>query len=131
MDAVERVRHVRAFRATDAFALEAYRVAQTLNAAADPALVREIRRTAVRSGAAVVAASVTEPGGETERRLLEQARSDLIENRYYLYVARRTGLLDLKRYRGLAARQDVALRELEEMLRQRGGPPPRAPPDPR
>ena len=49
MDALDRARHVRAFRATDAFALEAYRITRTLNAAVDPGLVQAIRRSAVHS----------------------------------------------------------------------------------
>jgi four helix bundle protein len=127
MDAVSRDRRLRVFRATDAFALEAYRLSTTLNATAHPGLVGELRRTAVRSGGAVVAASASEPGGEGERQMLERARQDLIENRYYLYLARRIGLVEVKAYRGLTARQDAALRELEALLQRGGDEPPRHP----
>ena len=99
----------------------------TLNAAAHPSLVSELRRTAVRSGGAVVAASASEPGGPGEREMLERARQDLIENRYYLYLARRMGLVDVKAYRGLTARQDAALRELEALLQRRPEDPARHP----
>jgi hypothetical protein len=36
--------------------------------------------------------------------------------RYYLYLARRLGCLDLKAYRQLTALQDIALRELGSVL---------------
>ncbi len=121
-------RRVRAFRATDAFALETYRVSRTVGEAQHRTLLNEIRRAAVRSGGALVAAAGAASGGPTERRFLERARSGLLEGRYYLYVARRVGLLDLKRYRGLTVRQDAALRELDALLGQpssslEGNPP--------
>ena len=109
-----------AFKATDAFAVDAYAVARWLKGGREEGLAAEIRRTAVLSGGAVVAASGSVPGGDQERRHLERARSALIEGRYYLYLARRFGLLDLKRYRGLTLRQDAALRELEAMLGRPG-----------
>ena len=116
MDTLTRDSRIRAFRATDAFAVEAYEVARHLVGSAHGGLAREIRRTAVRSGGAVVAASANARGGAAERGLLERARDDLIESRYYLYLARRFGALDAKRYRALTARQDVALRELDGLL---------------
>ena len=67
----------------------------------------------------MVAASANPAGGPDERRLLERARSELTEGRYYLYLARRLGLLDVKRYRGLTARQDAALREIDRLLQPR------------
>jgi len=109
-------RRVRAFRATDAFALETYRVSRFLDSKTHRSLVDEIRRAVVRSGGALVAASAADPGGADERRYLERARRGLLEGRYYIYIARRIGLLDLKRYRSLTVRQDVALRELDELL---------------
>jgi hypothetical protein len=114
-----------AFRATDAFTVEAYRVAGMLKNAG---LAAEIRRTVVRSGGAIVAASASEPGGPLEREHLERARACLAEGRYYLYLARRFGALDTKRYRALTVRQDAALRELEELIVGRGSRTARAPP---
>jgi len=105
------------FRATDAFAIDAYSASRRLKGGKGKGLAAEIRRTAVESGGAVVAASAAEPGGELERGHLRRARSALIESRYYIYLARRFGLLDLKKYRALALRQDAALRELEGLLR--------------
>jgi four helix bundle protein len=121
MDAVKPDRRMVIFKATDAFAVDAYSIARWLKGEQGSGLAAEIRRTAVASGGAVVAASASEPGGERERRHLERARSALIEGRYYLYLARRFGILDLRRYRALAARQDAALRELDALLRE---PPP-------
>lgn len=116
MDPLGRDRRLRAFRATDAFAVEAYRISSALSSSAHGGLAGEIRRTAVSSGGAVVAASASEPGGPAERTLLRRARSDLMEGRYYLYLARRLGLLELKLYRGLTARQDAAIKELDALL---------------
>jgi hypothetical protein len=117
MEAVVGDRRIRVFKATDAFAVEAYRASRTMNASAHGALVEEIGRSAMRSGGAVVAASANPPGGSAERRLLELARTGLFEGRYYLYLARRMGLIDLRLYRGLTIRQDVALREIDALLR--------------
>jgi hypothetical protein len=121
-------RRIRAFKATDAFAVEAYRASRVLNAATHGPLAEEIVRSAMRSGGAVVAASATAPGGPAERRLLELARTGLFEGRYYLYLARRMGLIDLRIYRGLTVRQDVALRELDGLLRDAAAEDARAPP---
>lgn len=121
-------RRVRAFRAADAFAVEAYRVSAALPVSGPVGLVEAIRRVALRSGGAVVAASANPPGGADERRLLERARCELIEGRYYLYLARRLGLLDVKRYRGLTARQDAALREIDRLLQPRSFAAARRPP---
>jgi four helix bundle protein len=104
------------FKATDAFAVDAYTAARWLKGERGSGLAAEIRRTAVASGGSVVAASASEPGGEQERRHLRRARLALIEGRYYLYLARRFGLLDQRRYRALTARQDAALRELDAVL---------------
>ena len=116
MDFLSGDRRVRAFKATDAFAVEAYRLSASWPSSAPSDVVQAIRRVALRSGASLVAATANPVGGPDERRLLERARSELSEGRYYLYLARRLGLLDMKRYRGLTARQDVALRELDSLL---------------
>jgi four helix bundle protein len=109
-------RRMRAFKAADAFALEAYRASATMSTQHAQVLIDAIRRVALRSGGALVAASGRASGGPQERTLLERAHSELIEGRYYLYLARRLGLLDVKRYRGLTTRQDVALREIDALL---------------
>lgn len=117
MDVVRADRRMSAFKATDAFAVDAYGITRWIKGGSAAGLAAEIRRTAVESGGAVVAASAADPGGEQERRHLQRARAALIEGRYYLYLARRFGLLDLKRYRALTLRQDAALRELDAILR--------------
>ncbi len=111
-----------AFRATDAFAVEAYRASSAMARRADP-LATEIRRMAVASGGAIVAASASDAGGAEERTHLKRARATLLEGRYYLYLARRFGLLDPRRYRTLTVRQDAAMREIERMLRKGGDLP--------
>jgi four helix bundle protein len=127
MDFVRRDRRVRAFKAADAFAVEAYRVSAALPAAAPSGLIEAIRRVALRSGGALVAASTNPAGGPGEQRLLERARAELIEGRYYLDLARRLGLLDVRRYRGLTARHEAALQELGALLEVRDARPPRPP----
>jgi four helix bundle protein len=117
MEAIRADRRMSAFKATDAFAVDAYAATRQFKRGRRSGLASEIRRTAVASGGAVVAASASEPGGEQELGYFRRARSALIESRYYLYLARRFGLLDHKQYRVLASRQDVALRELEGLLR--------------
>jgi len=116
MELLTRGRRLRAFKAADAFAVEAYRVSVTLRSSGPGGLIDAIRRVALRSGGALVAAAAEPAGGSSERRLLARARGELVEGRYYLYLARRLGLLDIKRYRALTTRQDVALRELDSLL---------------
>ncbi|HEX6851493.1 MAG TPA: four helix bundle protein [Candidatus Polarisedimenticolaceae bacterium] len=106
-------RRLRAFRATDAFALEVIVASRALDRGEGAGLARDIRTVAARCGGALVAATA---GPSTSRETLEGARAGLFEIRYYLYLARRLGFLDLRRYRDLAARQDAALRELDGLL---------------
>ncbi len=110
MEALALDRGLGAFRATDGFAVEAYRAAAALRG---DALAGEIRRTAIAAGAAVVAASAAAPGSGAAAEHLDRAREALIEGRYFLYLARRFGLLDARQYRSLSLRQDSALREIE------------------
>jgi hypothetical protein len=107
---------LQAFRATDSFVLEAYREAAGLRGALGGEIGREIRAVVVRCGGALVAASAAGSGRPAERRLLETARLSLAEGRYYLYLARRVGLLDQRRYRGLMVRHEAAIRELDAAL---------------
>jgi len=121
MDAViaeepESARRVRAFRATDQFALAAWQAARSFARAEGESLAREVRRALARSGGALVAAATGSLADAPVRRALETAHGGLLEVRYYLYLARRLGCLDLKAYRQLAALQDVALRELGSIL---------------
>ena len=106
-------RRLRAFRATDAFALEVIVASRALDRGEGAGLARDIRTVAARCGGALVAATA---GPGPARETLEGARAGLLEVRYYLYLARRLGFLDLRRYRELAARQDSALRELDALL---------------
>jgi four helix bundle protein len=109
-------RRVRAFRATDHFALAAYQVARTFARPEGDELAREIRRAVARSGGALVAAASAVDEDASTRRSLETAHRGLLEIRYFLYLARRLGCLDLKRYRQLTTLQDAALRELASLL---------------
>jgi len=108
-------RRVRAFRATDHFALAVYQAVKGFAREGDE-LAREIRRAVARSGGALVAASSSAEDDPATRRSLEFAHRGLLEIRYFLYLARRLGCLDLKRYRQLTTLQDAALRELAGLL---------------
>ena len=116
MSSTQSETRVRAFKATDAFVVETYREATGLKGKSGEQIGRELRAVVMRCGGAIVAASVADAGGEAERDLLESARTSLAEGRYYLYLARRLGLFDQRRYRGLIVRHEAAARELEAVL---------------
>jgi len=105
---------LKAFRAVDAFVVEAYRLSTSLDGSQGRELAREIRRAVSRCGGSLVASSAAKPSEDNERRSLELASMGLAEGRYYLYLARRFGLLDLRRYRAIMTRQDAARRELDQ-----------------
>ncbi|ANM28987.1 hypothetical protein ABI59_04295 [Acidobacteria bacterium Mor1] len=111
-------RRLKAFRAVDAFAIEAFRAARRLRGEDWRDLSREIRRTVARGGGALVAASAGDEGPGQERKRLDAARAYLAESRYYLYLARRLGVLDVRGYRTLCSRHDSAAREIELLLGQ-------------
>ncbi len=109
-------RRLRAFRATDAFVFAVFHGVRDLPRAEGQLLASEIRKLAARVGGALVGAAQAPGGVREERREVARARAGLLELRYYLYLARRLGVFDLKRYRALAASQDAALRELDLLL---------------
>ena len=114
-------RRVRAFRAMDAFAIETYQALRG-NAAADAeALAREIRKAVARVGGALIAACSATAGGESERHGLQAARAALFEARYQLYLARRLGFIELRRYRTVSLRHDAVLKELAGLLSAAAG----------
>jgi len=110
-------RRVRAFRATDQFALATWQAVRAFNRPEGESLAQEIRRAVARSGGALVAAASAQEGDAEAGRALERAHSGLLEIRYFLYLARRLGCLDLKRYKDLSTLQEAALRELASLLR--------------
>lgn len=119
-------RRVRAFRATDHFALAVWQEVRAFTRAEGETLAGEIRRTVARAGGALVAASGDGEGpSDGGRGAVASAHAGLLEIRYYLYLARRLGCLDLKRYRQLTTLQDAALRELTSLLDDPGRSPPR------
>ena len=109
-------RRVRAFRAADQFALAAWQAVRAFAKTEGESLAREIRRSIARSGGSLVAAASAHEGDEGGRRALESAHQSLLEIRYFLYLARRVGCLDLKKYKELAALQESALREVASLL---------------
>ena len=109
-------RRVRAFRATDHFALAVWQAVRAFHRPEGESLAGEIRRAIARSGGALVAAASAKEATEDARRALESAHRGLLEIRYFLYLARRLGCLDLKKYRELSILQEGALRELASLL---------------
>jgi len=109
-------RRVRAFRATDHFVLAAWQAARGFARGDGEALAGEIRRNVARSGGALVAASTASDTDPAARQSIAAAHQGLLEIRYFLYLARRLGCLDLKKYKQLASLQDAALRELAALL---------------
>jgi len=106
-----------AFRAADQYALEVWQVARSFPRSDEgERLGRELRRTASRAAGALVGSAATSPSDVRGRIAIEGAREALLESRYYLYLARRLGVLDLKKYRHLAARHDSALRSVDAIL---------------
>ena len=74
-------------------------------------LARELRRGALDCGSALVAA--TQCGDAAENQgYVQRARSRLMEARYLLYLCRRLGSIDSKRYKTLTVKLDRALREV-------------------
>lgn len=121
-------RRLRAFRALDAFALEAYQAARLVRQQDGDALAGEIGRTLARAGGALVSACGYDAGSPAERNSLETAHARLLEGRYPIYLARRLGFFDVRRYRALATRHETALREIESLLRGGEGRDGRRPP---
>jgi four helix bundle protein len=109
-------RRIRAFRATDHFVLSVYQAVRGFTRPEAEELGGEIRRSVARCGGSLVAAASGREDDEESRRSLAAAHRGLLEIRYFLYLARRLGCLDLKRYKQLATLQDAALRELAQLL---------------
>lgn len=116
-------RRGRLFRSVDAFAIDAVRAADDLERAGHRGLADELRRAVTRTGGAVVVAAGAGEGGEHEQGHLRRARDGLLESRYHLYLARRLGCLEARRYRRLGARHDAALTEVEGLVRGGRAPP--------
>jgi four helix bundle protein len=107
---------VRAFRTTDQFALAAWQAVRAFKPPEGESLAQEIRRAIARSGGSLVAAASADEADQDARRALHNAHQGLLEIRYFLYLARRLGCLDLKKYKELAALQEGALREVSALL---------------
>jgi four helix bundle protein len=109
-------RRVRAFRAADQFAVATWQAVRAFSRPEGDSLAQEIRRAVARSGGSLVAGASAQEGDDDARRALHRAHQGLLEIRYFLYLARRLGCLDLKRYKELVALQEIALRELAALL---------------
>ncbi len=98
------------FRAADAWVVATWEAAAAM-APGTGDLAREFRRGSLDCGSALVAAA--QCGEEEEHQgYVERARSRLMEARYLLYLSRRLGSIDSKRYKILTVKLDRALREV-------------------
>ncbi len=110
--------HRRAFRSVDEFVVEAFKAARRIGRGDGAELAASLRAAGLRCGASLLAAAAAGPRASAGLAgTLRDGRAALLEARYALYVARRLGMLDLRSYRGLADRQDAALRDLEGLIR--------------
>ena len=98
------------FRAADAWVVAAWEATAAMPPGTGE-LSRSLRHGAVDCGTCLVAAAQCAPTEEA-KTFLARARARLMEARYLLYLARRFGALDTKRYRNLSAKLDRALREV-------------------
>ena len=98
------------FRAGDAWVVAVWEASSAL-APGTGELARQMRRGALRCGCALVAAAQCGPG-EHRRAYVERAHGSLMEARYLLYLAKRLGSLDSRRYKSLTTRLDRAVREI-------------------
>jgi hypothetical protein len=98
------------FRAADAFVVAAWEAAAAMPPGTAE-LSRRLRQTALDCGTCLVAAA-HRPTTEAGRVYLDQAAGRLMEARYLLYLARRFGAVDSKRYRNLSTRLDRASRDV-------------------
>jgi four helix bundle protein len=98
------------FRAADAWVVAAWEAAAAMPPGTSE-LARQLRRGALGCGSVLVAAAQCGDGAENQG-YLDQARSRLMEARYLLYLSRRFGSIDSKRYKTLNVKLDRALREV-------------------
>ncbi len=98
------------FRAADAWVVAAWEAAAAM-APGTSELARQLRRGALDCGSALVAAAqCSDP--EKNRDYVERARSRLMEARYVLYLSKRFGSIDSKRYKLLVRKLDRALHDV-------------------
>lgn len=98
------------FRAADAWVVAVWEAAASMGPGAGE-LARALRRGALECGAALVAGAQCGPG-PTADEFLGRARARLLEARYLLYLTRRFGAVDARRYKTLNQRLERALREV-------------------
>jgi len=98
------------FRAADAWVVAAWGAAAAM-APGTSELSRQLRRGALECGASLVAATQCEKAGE-KQGYIERARARLMEARYLLYLSRRFGAIDSRRYKTLSVQLNRALREV-------------------
>lgn len=98
------------FRAADAWVVAAWEASAAMPPGSNE-LARQLRRGSLDCGSALVAAAQCGSGTD-HQGYLDRARSRLMEARYLLYLSKRFGSIDSKRFKMLNLRLDRALREV-------------------
>jgi hypothetical protein len=98
------------FRTADTWVVAAWEAAAAM-APGSGELARQLRSGALDCGSALVAAA--QFGEQADQApYLKRARSRLLEARYLLYLSKRLGSIDAKRYKMLSLKLERALRDV-------------------
>jgi four helix bundle protein len=103
----------------DELVLDAYAMTRRTSADGWDDLPAAMRGAVLRAALRIVQ-GVHTASGEGFDHSLRAALGTLAEYRYYLYLARRLGLIDLRRYRAACARHERVQKCLREMLAPAG-----------
>jgi len=98
------------FRTADAWVVAAWEAAAAM-APGSGELARQLRSGALDCGSALVAAAQCDERVD-QQPYLKRARSRLLEARYLLYLSKRLGSIDAKRYKMLTLKLERALRDV-------------------
>jgi len=111
---------LRAWSLVDELVLEVYAMTRHLPEGAPEDLAAALRSAALRSALQIVRGA--HGGAGDFAAALGSAEGSLAELRYYLYLARRLGVIDIRRYRIACGRHDRVQRFLRESRESAGRP---------
>ena len=111
---------LRAWSLVDELVLEVYGMTRHLPEGAPEDLAAALRSAALRSALQIVRGAHGDSGDFSAA--LGSAQGSLAELRYYLYLARRLGVIDIRRYRIACGRHDRVHRFLRESRGEAGNP---------
>lgn len=111
---MEASQQTRAWTLTDELVLEIYTMTHRHASTAPNDLVGSLRGSAVRAAMNIIQGA--QGRKEDLAPCLQAALGSLAETRYYIYLARRLGVIDVRRYRSACARHDRAVRCVRDLL---------------